>query len=134
LSESNKPDKLPPGTVQKFIEIQEKELEIRQEELAQRKIESQHEYELANKSIEAQERDRSDQRGYYKGFQTRRYFFIGFLALAVLGFLAFALWIGESGLAMRIIEIVALIISGGLGGYAIGFNRGRQLTQLTEDE
>lgn len=115
--------------LQQLVEVQEKELEVRQSEVKQRSVEAEHEYELAKRSIEAQERDRNNQRSYFSRFQTKRYIFIGVLSLAILFFLGFALWLGESELAMRIIEIVALIVAGGFGGYAIGYNKGRQASE-----
>lgn len=125
--ESNTPEKndsgLSPEIVKKFVETQEKELEIRQQEIAQRDKELEVEYDLAKRSLDAQERDRDRNRNHFSSFLLRRYIFIGVLTFIAILFLGFSLWIGESDIAMEIIKVASYIIAGGLGGYAIGYNK-----------
>lgn len=128
----NDDENLSPEIVKKFVETQEKELEIRQQELAQRERESEIDYELAKKSIDAQERDRNKNREYFSGYQRRRYYFIGALSFLAILFLGFALWIGESNIAMEIVKVASYIIAGGLGGYAIGYNRAQRESSTDE--
>lgn len=112
-----------PEIVERFVDTQEKELQIKQQELAQRERESEYNYQLAQRSIEAQERDREAHRNYFKNHQKNRYIFVTIISILILIFLGFTIWKGETELVMDIVKIVSYLVAGGLGGYAIGYNK-----------
>lgn len=106
-----------PELIDKFLDLQQKELEVRTQQLA---IDAQHEENnklIAQASIEAQVKDRDSERGHVE--RKTRLIFIGSTIIIVLtlGFCGFALYIGKEEVVYKFAEIIGLFSAGFAGGY-----------------
>lgn len=94
-----------------------KELELRAKELEQRKLEDQHSFEFAQKTLAAQIEDRQEERIKFGERLKIRYFFIGAILLMVLIFFGYALHLGKGELVAMVIEKVVYYVAGVLSSY-----------------
>lgn len=110
-------DHLSPDLIDKFLDIQQADLQLRTKQLA---IDAQHEENnriVAEKSIEANVQDRTDERSHVE--RRTRILFIGFtiILVLILCFCGFALYIGKGEIVYKIAEVVGLFSAGFAGGY-----------------
>jgi len=106
-----------PELIDKFLDLQQKELEVRTQQLA---LDSQHEENnklIAQESIKAQVNDRENERGHIE--RRIRLVFIGstILVIVLLIFCGFALSIGKEAVVYKFAEIAGLFSAGFIGGY-----------------
>jgi len=109
-----------------LVELQNKELDVRIQELEQRKIEDQHSFEYAKQTLEAQKADRSEERIHQEQRLTKMYIFWGTVLLVMLAFFAYALWIGAGELVGNIMEKVIYYIAGAVSSYGYCKYKNRQ--------
>lgn len=109
----------PPAVVERFLDIQSKEITIRQQEIELKKQESTQNFEFAKESLAAQERDRKHNREH------RRCFLSGLLWLAFgvsvlfVGMIITALIYDRTDIVKDLIQAFVCIA----GGYALGYAR-----------
>lgn len=104
-------------TIIQLLDVQRKEFELKARELEQRKLEDQHSFEFAQKTLAAQIEDRHEERIKFGERLKVRYRFIGVVLLMVLIFFGYALHLGEGELVARLIEKVAYYAAGVLSSY-----------------
>lgn len=108
------------GLIEKFLQNQSKELDIKAKEIEQLKTSDQHAFEYSKIALEKEAIDRSSQRDFVRKCRKDSFLFISGI-VAVIGLLVgYSLWIGKDQIAMEIIKSVIFLLSGGAGGYAIG--------------
>lgn len=106
-----------PDLIEKFLDLQNKELELRTEQLS---IDAQHEENnklIAQASIEANVQDRKDHRSHIE--RRTKLMFIGstIIIVIVACFCGFALFIGKGEVVNKMIEVIAIFTAGFAGGY-----------------
>lgn len=112
-----------PDFFKEFFEQQRKELEIKAGELELRKQEDDHQFEFGRAALEAQRKDRTEQREHAeRRLKTILAFSLGAAVLAV-GLLGFALYLDKDAFAVEIVRAAVYVFSGGAGGYALGRHR-----------
>jgi len=108
-----------------FIAVQKEEIDLRRDQLQQRAEELKLHHELSLQALHTQSNDRKDDRKYR---QTK---WIGGLifSLLVIGFLlafaCFAIVYEAKELVLEMTKILLGFAAGGLGGYAIGYQRAK---------
>lgn len=102
---------------EKEIDVKFKELEIRKEEIDCQKEDQKHNKDMAEKAIDAQLEDSRLRQTYFLSVNLRKNILIGFITLIVFGFLIAAMVMDKEGFAERVMDIMI----GGLGGFAIGY-------------
>lgn len=104
-------------TIAKLLDVQRKELEVKAMELEQRKLEDQHSFEFAQKTLEAQREDRHEDRIKFGERLKVRYVFIVVVLGIVLAFFGYALHLGQGELVGNVLEKVVYYIVGALSSY-----------------
>lgn len=120
--------------IDKFLELQKKELQLRTEQLA---IDAQHEENnkiIAQASIDANVKDRKDEREHVE--KRTRIMFIGFTIILaiILIFCCFALYIGKGEIVYKVAEVIGLFSAGFAGGYGTKAARASQRERQTSQE
>lgn len=109
--------------VARLTEIQEKDTEVKHQELSIRAKEIESNERIALRSIEAQERTQVDHRDKFNKHLVHRYYYI--IAILVVTFI-FAGYVFSNGGKDLIIEIIKLVLafgSGIFGGFQYGKNK-----------
>jgi hypothetical protein len=109
-----------PEVLEKFVDNQTRELEVRARELQLLEIEKTHAHEFALKSLDAQVQDRKAEREYHRlSLRYGSVFFTAILA-SVVGVVVYAMHGGFKDIAVEIVKAIGLVLAGGLGGYGVG--------------
>lgn len=104
-------------TIAKLLDVQRKELEVKAIELEQRKLEDQHSFEFAQKTLEAQKEDRHEDRVKFgERLKVRCVFSVVVLGI-VLTFFGYALRLGQGELVSDVLEKIVYYIVGALSSY-----------------
>lgn len=111
---------LAPATIADLVQNQKRELEIRAEELRLKAQEDQHAFAHAGKVLEAQERDRKDQRQACHREAVNRYRFIGIITIVSLLFIVTLVCLGKDQVALDIVKTAVSLITGAIGGFFYG--------------
>ncbi len=101
----------------KFLELQSKELDVRIKEAECGADDLQNQKEIALASIQAQVQDRSDGRQTISQESTKSKIFIFVVLVVVCIFILALVFLEQSEMAQKIIEIVVTGILGAFGGY-----------------
>lgn len=110
---------LPPEIIGKLIANQEKELELRAQDLILQKQQDDHSFEFGTKALGAQMEDRKLQRDHNVRLQRNQYILIGCLSVMVVGIIITALFLNKEIIAIEMIKAVVFLMAGGLGGYGL---------------
>lgn len=102
--------------VEKFLENQTKELEVRQQIEENRKQSAKYNFELAKQSLQAQIADRKEEREQNKTVWKWFIIFLGFSVSIIVIFSAWALFLGKENFLLEIVKIVIYGTSGALAG------------------
>lgn len=105
--------------IKQFLELQGQEIAIRKDELALETKREQQNHEFAKASLTATAEDRTQIRSHVAGESTKRYLFVGFCLLCLIGVIIFLVANGQAEIAVEILKGLAYIIVGGLGGYSL---------------
>ena len=116
-----------------FLDVQKEELQIRRDELQVQREGQANAHEYSMQSLEAQVDDRKSSRSFHAGQLKRRLYFAGFAILMLAIIVIAALWFDQPEVALEIVKIIGLLVAGGAGGYAIGFQRGRRQGEKESD-
>ncbi len=109
-----------PELLGRFLDVQQKEIQLRAEELSLRVQQDQNNKEIAEKSITANITDREHGRSHARGM-TKIVLAAGItLAVIISLVICYALYSGKDAVAMEIIKALIFVSTGGAGGYAIG--------------
>jgi hypothetical protein len=117
---------LPEKTVQEFIVLQNKELDLRIEELALQKQKDANSFEYAKQALGIKKTDREDQRIHEARQRKAAYIFSGTLTVILASVIIYALSIGKESFATEVIKTIVYIVTSGVGGYGIAKYQARQ--------
>ena len=115
----------PPLLIERFLENQSKELDLRVQELALGQQKDKNAYQYGKEALAIKAADRRDQRLHERQLRLATYWFLGFLILFLFGLLFYALHLGRDVFAMEIIKAIVFLLSGGAGGYGLAKSRRR---------
>lgn len=108
-----------PETVEKFIELQTREQGLRQQELAIRAKELEHQAKHAGEMLAAQERDLEKDRGHNRVMTRTKLVFAAFVLVIVLAFIFEALRMNKDAFVMEVLKLAVTFFAGGAGGYGV---------------
>lgn len=118
---SGNSDKHPsPALLEKFIDIQEKELVMRGQEIELRKQSDSNAHAYAKAALEANIKDREAERSHVASITNHRFIFLAIIIILLICSFCFALYINKDQIVMEIIKAIMFFGTGGLGGYAWG--------------
>lgn len=101
-------------SVQKFLQLQQHEIALRMEEVRRDNAEISHNQSIAKQSIEAQERDRQNERKEITLRQKNQHKFSILIVASVLLFAGYAIYAGQTALVLDIIKVI-VAFAGGMG-------------------
>ncbi|MFZ0498662.1 MAG: hypothetical protein WAM52_05985 [Steroidobacteraceae bacterium] len=132
---------LAPFAIKEFLENQKRELEVRAGEVQLKSQEDVHAFEHAGRVLQAQERDRRDDRQFKLKSAKHRYWFIGALVILSLGFLWALAFMGKDQMAIEIFKAAVYLSAGATAGFFYGNGKsahgsqiGRESAENDEDE
>lgn len=105
--------------VERFLENQTKELELRAQELTLQKQKDANAFEFGKEALTVKATDRKDQRDHEKCQRKHSYFFAGFVTLVVAAVILYSLFTGKEAFALEIVKALVFILTGGAGGYGL---------------
>lgn len=108
-----------PELFARFLETQAAELEIRREENELKKKELDYNYDHAKRLLEAQLKDRGEERTFTEKNNSRGAKLVGFLVLILLAAVVYALKINKDVIVLELVKYVGLLLAGGVGGYSL---------------
>jgi hypothetical protein len=108
-----------PELFRRFIENQAQELEIRREENEIKKKELDYNYDHAKRLLEAQLKDRGEERTFTEKNNSRGGKILCFLFIVLISAILYALYINKDAIVLELIKYVGLLLAGGVGGYSI---------------
>lgn len=108
----------PQEQIDRFLDLQHKEVELRKNELEFRKNSENNSYQVAIKNLDAVKEDRQSERVFQDKQSTKRYIFSGVMIFIFMALLAYAMYLGKEKMAYEILKTIAFLIAGGIGGYS----------------
>ncbi len=131
-SPATQPPPLTPAILEKFLTVQQQELQVRAEEAAIKSKQDDHNKVIAEASIAASLQDRSSERNHQ--YSKTKILFIGSgsIVAIVLIFMGFALSIGKEAIVMKALELITTFIAGFVGGYGFNYARNKDKTNPPE--
>ena len=109
-----------PEVIAQIVSNQTKELELKQKEITAMEHSDERQFDFANRQIEAQERDRQEERLY----KTKRYnyglYTLAFIVVVVCLFFGFCISKGQSEMVVKLFEVICYGGPFGAGGFAWG--------------
>lgn len=110
------------AVLEKFLENQSKELDVRTQEINLQQTTEKQSFEYSKLALDKQAVDRQHHREFVRKCRKDSFFFISGV-IAVIGLvIGYSLWLGKDAIAMEIIKAIIFLLSGGAGGYALGKN------------
>lgn len=113
----------PMAAIEKFVEVQtkeielkEKELEFKTQELDIRRQEIESNKAVAIKSIDAQKEDRATQASIFSGVETKKVYFKCFVTVAVSAVIIISMYTGNAEYAIELAKIGGSLLAGYLAG------------------
>jgi len=139
--ENNPPSGPSPAILERFLENQTRELDLRvrdqdlrREELELRRQESKQAHDYANRTLDAQVEFLKGS-GQQEKRDSRYMFIILFmLVITIGGFTAYALYLNKEQFVLDVIKVLAGVAGGGGVGYAIGRSRQAKQEKLKPEE
>src|SRR5688572_9822393 len=99
-----------PELLERFLSLQESELATRGEELRIRELEITKSHEFSKDGLQAQTTDRQNARQARQTSYNYRYVFLGIIALIIIGFLGFAMYLNKDAIALEIVKAAGFVI------------------------
>ena len=121
IKESGQP--APPRLIERFLENQSKELDLRVQELSLGQQKDNNAYQFGKEALVLKAADRRDQRLHEQKIRVATYWCSGIVVLFIFALLFYALHLGRDSFAMEIIKAVVFLLSGGAGGYGLAKSR-----------
>ena len=115
-----------PALIREFFQLQEREIEVRQEEINLQKLERGNAHEYAKLALDAQAVDRKDSRNHGKSERRDRLIFAGIVILILVGFVITAVYLNQVELAKELVKNVALLAAGALAGYSYRSSKSKE--------
>lgn len=118
MTEDNK--KLPIATVDRFLDIQDKELTLREKELEHSKQAREYDHEYALKALDAQIKDREGIRQHQSSNTKFSYAFATLILIGLFCLFGVAIRYNKDQIVMEILKAIMYVGAGALGGYSWG--------------
>lgn len=118
--------------INKILDTQNREINLREQEIAFKKQQIDNNLTFSTNSIEKQLQDRQQQRTHEQIGQKNSYIFLGVVILLFLLFISWALHLNKDIIAMEIIKALGFFIAGATSGYSYG--KVKELTNKTEQQ
>jgi hypothetical protein len=134
LDQSSAPPLPSEATVQRFLEVQSRDLQVRMVELELRRTEIDHGAKYAEKTLEAQLQDRKDDREQRRRISNGRLFATVIVIFAVLAFASLALYWNKEAIVMEALKIVGSAVVGFTGGFFYGRGKGMQSGRTSDKQ
>jgi hypothetical protein len=140
MSELTSPDDSPTeknieiSKIYSFIELQDKELSVRSQEIESNGKEMQLYYELAKQNDRSDVEDRKDERVNNQNTLTKVLIFLAFSIVLAIGSLDYALYLGKDEIVTEIIKAIIYIGPSVFGGYFAGLNQGKKQNSDKSDD
>lgn len=115
-----------PEFIEKWLENQNKQVEAKARETELQFQQDDHAFEFGKLSLEAQSKDRVDERANGRKSQRDRLIFVLVVILVIAILVAAALFLGKDVVALELVKAVLFITAGAAGGYGYGRTKGRQ--------
>lgn len=112
--------KLPIATVDRFLDIQDKELTLREKELEHSKQARELDHEYALKALDAQIKDREGIRQHESSSTKFRYAFAAAILIGLFVLFGVAIKYNKDQIVMEILKVIMYVGAGALGGYSWG--------------
>ena len=113
-------------TVNRLLDAQARDQELKARELAIRQEELKAQSEFAHKMLAAQVGDRQGERTHISKLLVIKLAASGAVLILLLGFLAYGLYLGKDAIVMDTIKILLSTIVGAFGGYGYRAHKDRQ--------
>ena len=126
-------DQITPEILNRMVENQAKELELRAQELALSKQKDDHAFDFGKKALDAKIEDRKLQRQHQSKVQLQFYIFLGIIVLFIAAVVVISLYLNKETTALELIKILGYITAGGLGGYGLGRIHKRKYSSDSSD-
>ena len=120
MNDDTEKKQLPVSTIDRFLDVQNKELILREKELEHSKQSREFDHQYALKALDAQVKDREGMRMHHYSNIKFRY---GFSALILIGlFILFCVAIkyDKDQIVIEILKVITYVGAGALGGYSWG--------------
>ncbi len=121
-----------PVLIREFFALQEREIQLRQDEISIQKQERANAHEYAKAALEAQARDRQDARNHSKTERRDRLVFCGVITVILVLFVLAAIFLNQVELAKELVKNVALLAGGALAGYSYGTRKSKDGSKQPE--
>jgi cytochrome c-type biogenesis protein CcmH/NrfG len=112
-----------------LVDNQTKELELRQREIVISKESNERQFDFANKQIEAQERDRKDERRYHEKCFNHALVAALCIIVVICLFFGYCLALGKDQIVVELFKVLCYGGSFGAGGFAWGRSKGKSLSR-----
>lgn len=113
-------ESLSPNLAEQVLNLQTKELALRQYELEVKGRDDENRHQFAKAALQVKAGDITNEREHERHMQTTRFIFFGVVLFVIAGVISYALTIGKDGFAMELIKAIIFLLSGGAVGFAIG--------------
>lgn len=124
---------LTPAHIDRLLEIQEQEIKVRAQELELTKCQIEHSSRNSDKAIDAQlEFERMHNQAFLVTTRLKA-ILAGVLMVALTVVMGIALFMGKEQIVIELIKLAAVGLGGAVGGFAIGWKKGRLETSKTDD-
>lgn len=134
VSTTEELEPLSPDTVTELLDLRNKELRVRAQELRLAERESGYQHEYALKALEAglkdREKDRDQQRSNRSGDRT----LLGLFGLLTFCLIAYALHLGKEEFAREVFKALLYGVPSGAAGYGLGRMRAGKSQPAAKDE
>nr|WP_321399395.1 hypothetical protein [uncultured Desulfobacter sp.] len=107
----------PPELIQRFLEVQSRELDIKVRELELEAQREKNNKAVAEISIKANLDDRSDERTHVEKVSRYGMILIGFIVTLFAAVACYCLYLGKEALLMKVAEIIAIFAAGFFTGF-----------------
>ena len=123
------PPPIAADVLSQFVQNQARELDLRARELDLQRQADQHNFEFSKIALDAQAKDRSEERKHKTATKRSGYVFAFSIAAVLAVVVMYALYQDKNDFALEIIKAVTFVVSGGAGGYALGVVRSKNNEQ-----
>lgn len=124
---------LPVSTVDRFLDVQDKELTLREKELEHSKQSREFDHQYALKALDAQVKDREGMRKHHYSSIKFRYGFASLILIGLFVLFGVAIKYDKDQIVIEILKVITYVGAGALGGYSWGA-KGKKSSPDDSDE
>lgn len=106
--------------IDKFLDNQRIELELKAKEIDLQRISNQHSFEFSKNALEKEAVDRKENREFVHQCRRDKFIFASGICVLIVALIGGAMYLGKDQLALEIVKDIIFLLTGGAGGYALG--------------